>query len=379
MIWGFSGVNAFEWSVLQEMMAYWIGVPVGSATYFASSFHLYSRHYARANAIVAAYSGVTCYDFGVRPPPFQTEWAQFDRVLVAWFEREAQFRASPELTSNALVSVSDPLLEQTSNLLRIYNGANRGWSINRLRQELGLLPETDFAAAAYEYFSRRNPEVLDAIPQPAIRAFFKALNGHATLSVPEIGVKALKSYIKNLHREKDAAYLQAWKRRGELISILPNISRKSDRLESFIESGSQLADETVLDTAIDLFVYVLKYRLFLMELTRNSGKHELPDSAPAPYSDHCENFDVILDASDFAIPVCAYLDDQAKRIQELCRQLYVMVSIAPDAADERAAGAKLLADAALEALVTVYARSTGVPARPFVQAAPGRQSPPLRK
>src|SRR5215211_6568696 len=40
VIWGFSGVNSFEWSVLQDMMAFWIGAEVGDATFLASSFHL---------------------------------------------------------------------------------------------------------------------------------------------------------------------------------------------------------------------------------------------------------------------------------------------------------------------------------------------------
>ena len=41
----------------------------------------------------------------------------------------------------------------------------------------------------------------------------------------------LAAAVRRLHRAKDAAYRDAWKRRGEVISILANIARKADRLE----------------------------------------------------------------------------------------------------------------------------------------------------
>ena len=35
--------------------------------------------------------------------------------------------------------------------------------------------------------------------------------------------------VRQLHRRKDAAYRDAWKKRGEVLSILANIARKVDR------------------------------------------------------------------------------------------------------------------------------------------------------
>lgn len=75
----------------------------------------------------------------------------------------------------------------------------------------------------------------------------------------------LKSAIDRLHRQKNTAYGGAWKRRGERVSILPNIARKIDRLAHFQQTSAEMDGETALDTAIDLFVYVLKYELFLAE------------------------------------------------------------------------------------------------------------------
>jgi hypothetical protein len=76
-------VNSYEWSILQEMMAYWIGVPVGTVTYFASSFHLYRRHYETAKKITAHFDGVTCCDFDIQSPALQTSWSGLDRALGA--------------------------------------------------------------------------------------------------------------------------------------------------------------------------------------------------------------------------------------------------------------------------------------------------------
>ncbi|MDG4750271.1 nucleoside triphosphate pyrophosphohydrolase family protein [Micromonospora sp. WMMD718] len=77
--------------------------------------------------------------------------------------------------------------------------------------------------------------------------------------------RAFKDVVTRLHREKDAAYGNSWKRRGELISILANIARKVDRLPHVAATASSTADESALDTVIDLYVYALKYQTFLAD------------------------------------------------------------------------------------------------------------------
>jgi len=56
-MWGFSGANAFESSILQEVMAYWLSLDVGRARYFAHSFHLYDQHFNRARQIDEGFHG----------------------------------------------------------------------------------------------------------------------------------------------------------------------------------------------------------------------------------------------------------------------------------------------------------------------------------
>lgn len=71
--------------------------------------------------------------------------------------------------------------------------------------------------------------------------------------------------IVKLHRSKDAAYGVAWKKRGEVIGVMANIARKADRLENVAAGGPDTPDESNLDTAIDLFVYVVKYAAYLAD------------------------------------------------------------------------------------------------------------------
>ena len=101
--------------------------------------------------------------------------------------------------------------------------------------------------------------------------------------------------IASLHRRKDRAYQQAWKKRGEERSILPNIARKVDRLTTYVASGAELDEESLLDTAIDFLVYVLKYRLYLLD--RGASPSPLfspPSTAEGLLSDQPEAFDTAL-------------------------------------------------------------------------------------
>jgi thymidylate synthase len=117
-MWGFSGVNAFEWSVLHEMMAHWTNTRVGSVTYFATSFHLYAKHYERANKIVDHFHGLTPYDFGIESVAFNTSWEQFGEALGDWFIAEERIRHDPEAPLVTNLATRDPFFANGLNLRR---------------------------------------------------------------------------------------------------------------------------------------------------------------------------------------------------------------------------------------------------------------------
>jgi len=287
-MWGFSGINAFEWSVLQELLANWLGVEPGPTYFLASSFHIYERdrHLERAAAVVDVFPGVTPYDFKVATPRLSISQDRMDAALSEWFAAEALVRQNPDAWPLDNVP-ADPFLFASLRTLRLKWGAEI-WAEDRLRNELHACPDDDFTAAAYDRLARRSPSLLDDIPQAAARAYFNRATRR-----PSPGDGLIQA-IDALHRAKNAGYGAAWKRRGERISILPNIARKVDRLEHFSASGVGLAGETLFDTAIDLLVYVLKYELFLAEQVPSLAEHIGLQGRPRAYSDIDDDFTVAL-------------------------------------------------------------------------------------
>ncbi len=171
-MWGFSGVNAFEWSVLQELLANWLGVEPGPTYFLASSFHIYERdrHLERAAAVVDAFPGVTPYDFGVSTPRLEVTQDRLDAALLEWFAAEALVRQDPDAWPVESLP-QDPFLLASLRTVRLKWGADI-WTEDRLRNELQACPDDDFTAAAYERLARRFPGLLDGIPQPGARAYF---------------------------------------------------------------------------------------------------------------------------------------------------------------------------------------------------------------
>jgi thymidylate synthase len=304
-MWGFSGTNAFEWSILQEVMAYWLNLDVGRVTYFAHSFHLYDHHFNRARQISEEFHGLTPDDFGIGRAAFQTPWSDFPAKLERWFTLEEQIRAKPEGPLFVHGRTDDPLLDSGLALVQVY-WAHKQWGTDRLAKELAALPGDDYVVAMYEQLGRTYPDLLISVAQPAIARFFDTCCSR-TSNLPN----AFKSAVKRLHAVKDRAYGSAWKRRGELVSILPNIARKSDRLETIVTTGAMMSGETMLDTAIDLLVYAEKYRLFLAE-ELNEGAL-LPPGSPKPLSDHDENFNILVDRLDLSV--------SGQGIEELIREI----------------------------------------------------------
>jgi hypothetical protein len=173
--------------------------------------------------------------------------------------------------------------------------AHKAWGVERLANELGQLPAMDYVVAIYDQIGRTHPALLDKVSLPEINRFFRACRDSSLLAGEEF-----KFAIKRLHAEKDKAYGGAWKRRGELVSILPNIARKADRLENLMQTGATMRGEVLLDTVIDLFVYAEKYRLFLAEHLDDGIL--VPKDAAKPYSDYDANFDTLVDRLDLRVP-----------------------------------------------------------------------------
>jgi len=318
IMWGFSGINAFEWSVLHELMASWLNVDVGEIALFASSFHLYEHHEQRARTILKKFPGLTCYDYGIDSPRFKTKWDDFDELLRQWFILESGMQISPESLDDAVLGFPDPLLRNFLLLMQLYSGACLGWPIERIDERLAALPEADLTVAAYEFFHRKQPILPEQIPQPAISRYWAYYNGKQSLDAPS-DRDTLRQSIMQLHKQKTATYGTSWKRRGEQISILANIARKVDRLEHIADGAPHTPDETLFDTSVDLLVYCIKYQTYLADIDNRIAQNLFEPARSLlkpPYSDGCEGFDYVIKQTDLTI-----LDDKRKTTRQAVAQV----------------------------------------------------------
>lgn len=247
ILWGFSGINTFEWSVLQEMMAFWLGNKVGQCSFFISSLHLYDERTEQADRTLAAFRGATGYEQGWGSARFETRWEDFPSALERWFDIEARLARGQDLGAE-IADFRDPLLRQFLQVIAIKWAIEVGADERRQHELVNALGHSDVTLALHEQLFRDSAALLDANQTPVDWA-------------------EIRESVIALHRSKDAAYGNSWKKRGELISIAANLARKIDRIEQ-VTNGAAAGNEALLDTAVDLLVYAIKYETFLADQSR---------------------------------------------------------------------------------------------------------------
>lgn len=257
IMWGWSGINFFEWSVLLEIVASCSGLKVGNLHFNVSSMHLYERHFEKAKRIVDS------YDFSSNSDAVQQLWggsslAALKRDVKTFFYVEAQIRKGD--LRGIFQYVNDPLLWTWMWAIAYY------W---------GHTEEAERHLAGSSIF-------------PALRLSPKRKTDNRD---------QLVKIMTDLHTEKSAAYGDSWKKRGEIFSILPNIARKVDR----ILANTETSDETRLDTAMDLVIYLAKYQDWLQyndsaTLDSENSAIEKLVRGPRAQGDLNSAFDVVLEA-----------------------------------------------------------------------------------
>ncbi len=222
LMWGWSGINAYEWSALQEIVAGLVGTAVGELHFSVSSLHLYDRHWDRARQIAAE---TPAGESAKASPRFDSsglsgDLSRFDEMVRVWFLLEGCLRETPGHpdTLSAVMGFPEPMLRGWLAVV--------GWWWSRDERFLEPYAETPLLASAY-----------------------------ASPGAPRV---SFLDYVTTLHADKHAVYGDSWKRRGEE-GIQANIARKVDRL------GVGGAGDTAADTVVDLLVYLVKYRLWLTD------------------------------------------------------------------------------------------------------------------
>lgn len=238
LVWGWSGINQFEWSTLLEIVAKLLGVVPGNLHFSISSLHIYDHHFSR----VEKFEEPKGINFTKKNPAFDPEFRTveyLDKLINVWFSAEKLIREGSPGASKFVARFPEPMMRSWLRVLQWWWSGDFGF----LDEYMGT--ELRFAA-------------LNGI-QPKEKANLKTDERPKAMS-------SFSEYVAGLHAKKHAGYGDSWKKRGELLSILPNIARKVDRLQ---QPGDDA--ETTADTAIDLLVYLLKYRWWLSDQSRMGG------------------------------------------------------------------------------------------------------------
>lgn len=152
IMWGFSGINTFEWSVLHMMMAYWTKTTVGMLTYFISSAHLYDRHWDRAQTIISQFHKRPNEPYNACHPSsdFQSDYGvSLDGRLSDLFAQEAALRNQPTHSTH---TVGDPFLDNCLQILRMRIRLNNNLDV---LDDIKALPNNDFKLAAVDFYYAR--------------------------------------------------------------------------------------------------------------------------------------------------------------------------------------------------------------------------------
>jgi len=254
LMWGWSGINSFEWTSLLTIVAGLTGLQRGSITFSISSLHLYEHHWDKARTIFAESQDTPLDHFTKANPEFNftpARWhdastlQQFDKLVESWFQIEGQIRKGG--LSDALLLQVDAFPEP---MLRSWLQVLLAWHHND-----GNLADELRGTSLFKALTL-SPKRKVPIP-PMQRPQRPTQSDRAAFTV----------FATKLHAEKNAAYGDSWKRRGEMLGIMANIARKVDRL------GVPGGGDTAADTAIDLLVYLIKYDLWLRQ---QSGAQDAP-------------------------------------------------------------------------------------------------------
>lgn len=256
VIWGWSGINQFEWSALLEITSGMLGIAPGSLHFSTTSFHLYGHHFAKAERIRTQ----TLHNLShlATAPRFDAtvvnrDFDALEELLRLWFRVEYDIRTGSPLVQHYVDTFPEPMLRSWLRVLQWW------WSKGDT-QYLRPLAGTRLFEATRFAMQPKKETPQERAERHSRNAVLNYAGGPGKLSklLPRDG-----DFIEGvcaLHDEKHKAYGDSWKRRGEMLGIMANIARKIDRL-----GKDETSDETSADTAQDLMVYLAKYLVWLDE------------------------------------------------------------------------------------------------------------------
>lgn len=148
--WGFSGINAFEWTLLLEMVAFWLGLAPGRLVFFTSSLHLYERHFAKASRVLADAVQRATPSVSVR---FATSWSGFQAEVAEWMRVEQEMRCG-SLLADTRCRLADPLLISYARMIDLFWAYKRREDTKSQEGRIAALGDQRLEEVAREYIDR---------------------------------------------------------------------------------------------------------------------------------------------------------------------------------------------------------------------------------
>jgi len=153
--WGFSGINAFEWSLLLEVVAHWLGQAPGHLTFFTSSLHLYEHHFKKAQELLNRHPATSRLARAAPStvPHFATPRDEFDAAITEWMRVEGGMRSGANL-STLDCRLTDPLLMAYAQMIDVFWAFKRQEVPSLIEEKLADLGDSDLRFAATEFLGR---------------------------------------------------------------------------------------------------------------------------------------------------------------------------------------------------------------------------------
>ena len=139
--WGFSGINAFEWTLLLEIVACWLGQEPGRLVFFTSSMHLYELHFDKAKQLLEQGTAQPDHHANAPRPAFTTPWEMFSTEMAEWMRVEEAMRSGLELAETDC-TLTDPLLTAYAQMIDLFWTFKREEEVAKIDQRLAAIPPT---------------------------------------------------------------------------------------------------------------------------------------------------------------------------------------------------------------------------------------------
>jgi thymidylate synthase len=167
VFWGWSNINAFEWSTLLKMIAFWTNTEIGKIDWYVTSMHMYNTFTIRAQMILDAYHYMQKLfpdNFTWHSPRFTTPFLELDSAIYMVMRDELLARTSDRNDVQKLDSTGDELLDTFMRMLVLYIKFFQGSDTEFLANYILEMPESEYKYAALLHIARNRPEILDYVP-----------------------------------------------------------------------------------------------------------------------------------------------------------------------------------------------------------------------